>query len=164
MGYATILGLDLGKFKSVCCVMDAGSGRHAFETLASLPATIADLLTRHAAAANGEEILLVIETCDVAGWVHDVACATPGVAVTVVHTKRDEWWKWHKVKRKTDRDDALKLARLARLGELPQPPVHVPSPRRRTRDAVNEAAGPVFVWVNDGSPREQRRDDHRIVV
>ena len=22
MGYATILGLDLGKFKSVCCVMD----------------------------------------------------------------------------------------------------------------------------------------------
>ena len=26
MGYATILGLDLGKFKSVCCVMDAATG------------------------------------------------------------------------------------------------------------------------------------------
>jgi hypothetical protein len=26
MGYATILGLDLGKFKSVCCVMDVGTG------------------------------------------------------------------------------------------------------------------------------------------
>jgi hypothetical protein len=26
MGYATILGLDLGKFKSVCCAMDASSG------------------------------------------------------------------------------------------------------------------------------------------
>ena len=26
MGYATILGLDLGKFKSVCCVMDAVRG------------------------------------------------------------------------------------------------------------------------------------------
>lgn len=37
MGYATILGLDLGKFKSVCCVMDVPSGRHAFETLASTP-------------------------------------------------------------------------------------------------------------------------------
>jgi transposase len=43
----------------------------------------------------------------------------------------DREWKWRKVKRKTDRDDALKLARLARLGELPQPPVHVPSPQRR---------------------------------
>ena len=58
MGYATILGLDLGKFKSVCCVMDADTGRHAFETLASTPATIHDLLTRHVAAASGEEILL----------------------------------------------------------------------------------------------------------
>jgi transposase len=48
-----------------------------------------------------------------------------------VHTQGDERWKWRKVKRKTDRDDALKLARLARLGELPHPPVHVPSPRRR---------------------------------
>jgi transposase len=131
MGYATILGLDLGKFKSVCCVMDVPSGRHAFETLASTPAAIHDLLTRQLTAGGGEELLLVIETCDAAGWVHDVACATPGVSVTVVHTQGDERWKWRKVKRKTDRDDALKLARLARLGELPQPPVHVPSPQRR---------------------------------
>ena len=35
MGYATIVGLDLGKFKSVCCVMDAATGTHTFETLAS---------------------------------------------------------------------------------------------------------------------------------
>jgi hypothetical protein len=27
MGYRTILGLDLGKFKSVCCAMDAATGR-----------------------------------------------------------------------------------------------------------------------------------------
>jgi transposase len=131
MGYATILGLDLGKFKSVCCVMDAATGQHAFTTLATEPATIADLLTRHATAALGQEILLVIETCDAAGWVFDVGSAIPGVTVTVVHTQGDERWKWCKVKRKTDRDDALKLARLARLGELPKPPVHVPSPQRR---------------------------------
>ncbi len=49
MGYATILGLDLGKFKSVCCVMDPLSDPHAFETLASTPGMFADLLTRHAA-------------------------------------------------------------------------------------------------------------------
>jgi transposase len=76
-------------------------------------------------------VLLVVEACDAAGWVHDVGSAVPGVTVTVVHTQGDERWRWRKVKRKTDRDDALKLARLARLGELPDPPVHVPSPQRR---------------------------------
>ena len=130
MGYATILGLDLGKYKSVCCAMDAATGRHAFETLPTTPAALHELLVRHAAPANGAGVLLVVETCDVAGWVHDLAVAL-GVAVTVVHTQGDERWKWRKVKRKTDRDDALKLARLARLGELPHPPVHVPSPQRR---------------------------------
>ncbi len=38
----------------------------------------------------------------------------------------------HKVKRKTDRDDALKLARLALLGELP-PAVHMPSAAQRQK-------------------------------
>jgi transposase len=130
MGYATILGLDLGKFKSVCCVMNAASGEHGFETLASTPATIKELLMRHSAAGTGG-VLLVVEACDVAGWVYDAGVATEGVAVVVVHTQGDERWRWRKVKRKTDRDDALKLARLARLGELPQPPVHVPTPERR---------------------------------
>jgi len=129
MGYATILGLDLGKFKSVCCVMDAATGGHGFETIGTTPAALHELLVRHAGAAPAA-VLLVVETCDAAGWVHDLAAAL-GVAVTVVHTQGDERWRWRKVKRKTDRDDALKLARLARLGELPQPPVYVPSPRRR---------------------------------
>ena len=130
MGYRTILGLDLGKFKSVCCVMDAPTGAHAFETVATTPAALHDLLARHAAGGDPAGVLLVIETCDAAGWVHDLAAAL-GVTVTVVHTQGDERWKWRKVKRKTDRDDALKLARLARLGELPHPPVHVPAPPRR---------------------------------
>jgi len=65
MGYATILGLDLGKFKSVCCVMDAATGEQRFETLQTTPATVTELLTRHAAANGG--VLLVVETCDVAG-------------------------------------------------------------------------------------------------
>jgi transposase len=129
MGYATILGLDLGKFKSVCCVMDAATGAHAFETVATTPAALHELLVRHAGSTPARA-LLVVEACDAAGWVHDVAVAL-GAAVTVVHTQGDERWKWRKVKRKTDRDDALKLARLARLGELPRPPVHVPTPERR---------------------------------
>ena len=47
MGYATILGLDLGKFKSVCCVMDAAAGAHRFETLATTPHALHELLVRH---------------------------------------------------------------------------------------------------------------------
>ena len=130
MGYATILGLDLGKFKSVCCAMDAATGAHAFETVQTTPAALHELLVRHGGDDDPAHTLLVIETCDAAGWVHDLAVAL-GVTVTVIHTAGDERWRWRRVKRKTDRDDALKLARLARLGELPQPPVHVPAPARR---------------------------------
>ena len=129
MGYATILGLDLGKFKSVCCVMDAAGGGHSFETLDTTPASVKAFLLTHASVDRS--VLLVVEACDAAGWVHDVGSAVAGVTVVVVHTQGDERWRWRKVKRKSDRDDALKLARLARLGELPQPPVHVPSPQRR---------------------------------
>jgi hypothetical protein len=46
MSYATILGLDLGKFKSVCCATDAAGGEHRFETLATAPATVTELLCR----------------------------------------------------------------------------------------------------------------------
>src|SRR5690606_28944111 len=31
---------------------------------------------------------------------------------------QEEAWKWSNVKRKTDKDDALKLARMAAMGEL----------------------------------------------
>ena len=129
MGCRTILGLDLGKFKSVCCAMrpDDG-GAHAFEAIATTPAALHELLARHA-ADDPAGAWLVVETCDCAGWVHDLAAAL-GVACTVVHTIGDERWRWRKVKRKTDRDDALKLARLARLGELP-PAVRVPTAAAR---------------------------------
>ena len=135
MGYRTILGLDLGKFKSVCCAMrpDDG-GAHAFETLpATTPAALRDWLARHVAAAAGDAagVLLVIETCDAAGWVYDAAVAL-GVACTVVHASGDERWSYRRVRRKTDRDDALKLARLALLDQLPTP-VHMPCPRQRQR-------------------------------
>jgi hypothetical protein len=64
MGYATILGLDLGKFKSVCCAMEAATGRHAFETIPTTPATVRELLARHAAGGGGGGVLLVVETRD----------------------------------------------------------------------------------------------------
>ena len=96
MGYATILGLDLGKFKSVCCVMDAaGGGGHAFETLDTTPAAVKALLVKYASADRG--VLLVVETCDVAGWVYDVGTAVLGVTVEVVQLAQQLHEFWHGV-------------------------------------------------------------------
>ena len=64
--------------------------------------------------------LVVFETCTVAGWVADL-CDELGLAYAVANPMH-EAWSWRKVKRKTDRDDALKLARMAALGELPTVP------------------------------------------
>ena len=150
MGYAKILALDLGKFKSVGCAMDVASKGHAFATLETnreaLKAWVVAQAGGAAAADASPSALVVFEACDAAGWVHDLLAPLAGVAVTVVNCN-DERWRWRRVKRKTDRDDALKLARLALLDELPS--VHVPAPdaaaaavdaaptqRRRAADAV----------------------------
>jgi hypothetical protein len=42
----------------------------------------------------------VFETCDTAGWVHDV-CTALGTATTVA-SANDERWRWRRVKRKTN--------------------------------------------------------------
>ena len=46
-----------------------------------------------------------IESCGLAGWVHDV-CTAEGYEVLVCNPNQ-EAWKWKHIKRKTDRDDAL---------------------------------------------------------
>lgn len=112
----TILAIDLGKFKSVACRYDAGTGDHAFETIATTPSAVHDLLVEAAPA------LLVIEACSICGWVHDLA-ETLSIEVRVANVL-GEAWRWRRVKRKTDRDDALKLAKLAASDQLPQ--VHIP--------------------------------------
>ena len=61
------------------------------------------------------------------GWISDV-CKQRGLR-TVVCSTNDEAWAWKNTKRKTDRDDALKLAKMALLDALT--PVHIPSPQVR---------------------------------
>ena len=56
------------------------------------------------------------------GWVRDLT-ETLGIEVRVANTHGEAWRRKH-VKRKTDRADALKLARLAATNQLPT--VHVP--------------------------------------
>jgi transposase len=128
MGSHRIIALDLGKFKTVACVMNTADRSHVFATIEMSPATLHDLLVRHA-TAEPSQTLVVFETCDCAGWVHDV-CTTVGLAAKVV-AANTEAWQWRRVKRKTDRDDALKLAKLALLDQLTA--VHMPAPQQRQR-------------------------------
>lgn len=123
-----ILALDLGKFNSVLCVYDPVTHVHHFASVQTTPQAIHDLLVAHQ-GDDPSQTLLVIETCDVAGWVYDIAVAL-GTNVAVANPAH-EAWRWTRVKRKTDKDDALKLAKLAVLGQLPT--AHMPAPQQRQR-------------------------------
>jgi transposase len=108
----TILALDLGKFKSVACAYDRDHpDRPRFESITTSREYLDRLLAKYTPA------LVVIEACLLAGWVHDL-CAELGVPCKVANTAA-EAWKFKHQKRKTDQDDALRLAQLEALGQLP---------------------------------------------
>ena len=118
---STILAIDLGKFKSVACRYDAAAGTHAFETIATTPASVHDLLIDAAPS------VLVMEACSICGWISDLA-ESLAIEVRVANTL-GEAWKWKRVKRKTDRDDALKLARDRPSSNNPRAPIERSSGR-----------------------------------
>ena len=107
----TILAIDLGKYKSVVCSHDPVTGEHRFTTLATTRAELQKLLSKE------QPGVIVIEACLLAGWVHDL-CAELGVRCLVANTA-SEAWKFKHLKRKTDKDDALRLLQLYLLGQLP---------------------------------------------
>ncbi len=90
--------------------MDALTRQHRFETIATTPAALHALLTRQATNDPSRSVL-VIEACDAAGWVHDLAVAV-GLCVKVANCCH-EAWKWKKVKRKTDTPSAATPRRTA---------------------------------------------------
>ena len=109
-----ILAIDLGKFKSVACDYDSATGEHTFTTVPTRPAAFHDLL---AAAARQTPDRVVIEVGSAAGWVKDLAQALE-IEVQVANPNH-EAWRWKNIKRKTDKDDALKLAQLSAMKQLP---------------------------------------------
>jgi transposase len=128
MGTTTaILALDLGKYKSVACLYDPDDGEARFQGLATTRAELARLLDRLRPA------VVVIEACTLAGWVHDL-CAERGLVCKVANTA-SEAWKFKHSKRKTDRDDALRLAQLEALGQLPTVTIP-PKPTREWRALI----------------------------
>src|SRR5438067_1245874 len=106
-----ILAIDLGKYKSVACTYDPATAAAEFRTLDTSRAELAKLIGRVSPA-------VVIEACTLSGWVHDL-CGELGVPCKVANTAA-EAWKYKHARRKTDRDDALRLAQLLALGQLPE--------------------------------------------
>jgi transposase len=117
----TILALDLGKYKSVACAYTDDPTTARFESLTTDLQHLRKLFAKHRPA------LVVFEACALAGWVHDL-CGELGLACRVANTA-SEAWKFKHTKRKTDKDDALRLAQLQALGQLPT--VVVPSQQTR---------------------------------
>jgi transposase len=78
---ATILAIDLGKYKSVACVHDPDSGEIRFTTFDTTRAEMQRLL------AKEQPGVVIIEACLLAGWVHDL-CGERGVRCLVADSKR----------------------------------------------------------------------------
>ena len=108
---STILAIDLGKYKSVVCVLDESSGEYRFTTFDTSRGELRKLL------AKEQPAVVLIEACLLAGWVLDL-CTEIGVRCLVANTA-SEAWKFKHLKRKTDRDDALRLAQLYVMDQLP---------------------------------------------
>jgi len=106
-----IMALDLGGCQATVCEYDTNSGAQQFLKSRSTPQELHDLLAEHRPAR------LVFEIGPQAGWVHDLATEL-GIEVQVANPNH-EGWRWRRVKRKTDRGDALKLAQLSAMNQLP---------------------------------------------
>ena len=111
-----ILAIDMGKNKSVYCRYDASNGKHCFGTLPTRPKDFHDLLVEHS------QDTVVIEVSPLCGWVSDL-CLALGVKLLVVNTA-SEAWSWKKIKDKSDRKDALRIAVMQAMGQHRY--VHVP--------------------------------------
>jgi len=122
-----ILALDLGKFKTVGCQYDTHTGDVSYTKVKMAPFIIHQLFT------GRRPDRIVFEIGPAAGWVHDIAEGF-GVEIQVANPN-GEGWRWRNTKRKTDRMDALKLAKLSAADQLPT--VYVPSrPVRQRRSLI----------------------------
>jgi len=121
-----IVAMDMGKSKTVVCYFEAVKGSHRYLTVPTRPQSV------HDAIIAEEADRVVVEIGAAAGWVCDI-CSALGIAVEVANTNH-EGWRWKNVKKKGDRDDALKLARLSAAGDLPL--VHVPQKEVRQKRSL----------------------------
>lgn len=117
-----IFAIDLGKFNSMCCFFDTETQEYQFLAAATNRGYLTSLL------ANHRIDLVVMEACGPSGWISDLCHELK--LKTLVCSTNEEAWRWKNTKRKTDKDDALKLARLATMQQLKP----VPVPTRQGRE------------------------------
>ena len=149
-----ILALDLGKFNTMCCFFDTKTRKHSFLNATTERNYLDTIFKKH------KIDLVVMEACGPSGWINDLAKIHH--LPTLVCSTNEDAWKWSNVKRKTDKDDALKLARMATMNELKA--VHMPSEEhrefrslvkyRKTLDGrINKMKCTIRAWfVNHGIP------------
>lgn len=121
-----ILAMDLGKNKTVVCIYDQTSGKHKYQTVMTCPQQLHDLLVEH----KPERV--VFEICSAAGWVFDIVRCL-GIEIQVANTN-GQAWRWKNIRRKNDREDALKLAQLSAMNQLRT--VHIPNRQVRQKRAL----------------------------
>jgi len=121
-----ILALDLGKYNTVFCDYNSDNGEHEFGKVKTTPQAIHDLIVAK------EPQRVILEVCHIAGWVVDIARVL-GKETETANTTHDAW-RWKNVKKKNDREDALKLAKLSAMNQLPT--VHIPTKQVREKRAL----------------------------
>lgn len=112
-----ILAIDMGWFNSVSCFFDTGLRKASYRRMKTSSEVFRTLILEKAPDC------VVIEAGPMAGWVRDL-CDGMKMKLVVLNAN-DERWCWRNVKKKTDRKDALKLAKIVAYGE-DVVEVHVP--------------------------------------
>ncbi|MFO0828648.1 MAG: IS110 family transposase [Phycisphaerales bacterium] len=129
-----ILALDLGKSKTVACHFDTDGGAHSFLSMASRPSEI------HDAIAEVAPDRVVFEVCTDAGWVADI-CRALDVEFQAVNPSTLAR-SYHRRRAKSDRQDALDLAKASAMGSTN--PIHVPDRATRSwRETIEQRCAAV---------------------
>jgi len=110
----------------VVCFYDSNTGEHKFGKVMTRPKDI------HNMVVEKPPQRVVFEICSAAGWVYDIVKVL-GIEVQVANPNTQAW-RWKNVKRKNDRQDALKLAQLSAMNQLPT--VHIPKRQVRQKRAL----------------------------
>ena len=118
-----IMSFDLGKFNSMMCLYQTNTKTMSLETVGTQREYFRSLIVNH------KPELVVFEACGPSGWVSDL-CREHNIDFIACSTNEDAWL-FKNVKRKTDKDDAIKLARMASIDELKA--THVPRKEIRER-------------------------------
>jgi transposase len=105
-----ILAIDLAKAKSLFCWFDTVDQSQSFKTILSTPQAFNEAFVEKPVDR------VVIEVCDMAGWIMDL-CESLSLSIQVVNANT-EAWRWKNVKSKTDKTDAVKLARLSASNDV----------------------------------------------